>query len=246
LPTSDAIWTPSGDSRVDAHPPTISLDWAAQYRIISSRFPPISIFESVVDDADFEIAFYIEGLTNPRLREEVGEIERVPAQDRLFGPGASVVMAAFTHIGRPSRFSDGRFGVYYASRAESTAIAETAFHRERFLRATDEEDCELTMRVYKGEVQQPLHDVRASEYAVLHDPDPSNYAVSQKFAARLRGRQSWGIVYNSVRQPDGECIAALRPPAVSKPVQTKHLRYVWRQRAGVITDVLHVRGIDYP
>ena len=49
----------------------------------------------------------LEMLTNPRVRQEVGEISLVPPEERVSGAGASWVMAPFTHIGWPSRFSDG-------------------------------------------------------------------------------------------------------------------------------------------
>ena len=48
-------------------PPLISLGRKEFFRIIPSRFPPISIFEEFYEsDEDREIAFAIEGLTNPR------------------------------------------------------------------------------------------------------------------------------------------------------------------------------------
>ncbi len=69
--------------------------------------------------------FYIEGLTNDRLRDQAGDIALVAPVDRICGPGSSPVMAAFTHVGLASRFTDGTFGVYYAGESLETAIAET-------------------------------------------------------------------------------------------------------------------------
>ena len=81
----------------------------------------------------------LEQLTNPRVRDEVGEISLVPAAQRVTGPGASYVMASFTHINpKGSRFSDGSFGVYYAASALETAIAETVFHFEVFARDSND------------------------------------------------------------------------------------------------------------
>ena len=85
------------------------------------------------------------------------------------------------------------------------------------------------MRVWIGETARPLHDVRPSQYDVLHDeaPDPRDHPVAQKFGRALRKEGSWGICYRSVRHDGGECIAALRPPAITLPVQGAHLVYVW-------------------
>ena len=201
-------------------------DWAHQYRIVSSEYPPINFFESLVDPGLMEELFYLEGLTNDRLRAEAGEIALVAAEDRVSGPGSTPVMSAFTHIGVPSRFSDGSYGIYYASDSMHTAIAETRFHRERFLAYTDEGPGEIDVRAYVGEIARPLHDIR-SGFDDLHDPDIGRYPLPQAFGRGLRDQGSWGIVYRSVRDPGGQCIAALRPPAVTIPRQGAHLSYVW-------------------
>jgi hypothetical protein len=218
------ISMPSGDSD-PFDPPLAALDWEHQYRIVCSEFPPINFFETLVEPELMEELFYIEGLTNDRLRDEAGDIALIDPEDRISGPGSSPVMAAFTHIGAESRFSDGSFGVYYGARSMITAIEETKFHRARFLACTAEDPGEIDMRVYVGEVAKPLHDVRGADHAHLHDPD--DWRLSQAFGSEMRAARSWGIVYRSVRDPGGECIAALRPPAVTIPRQGPHLSYVW-------------------
>lgn len=211
-------------------------DWPQLHRLVPSHFPPINLFESVADPDELELVHAIESLTNDRLREEVGELWRVPPEERVSGPGSSPVMAAFTHIGIPSRFTDGRYGVYYGARELKTAIAETRYHRERFLAATEEPDTELTMRQYISSVALPMHDVRSNH--TLHAPD--YYLYPQQEAARLRRMGSHGLLYNSVRDPGGECVAALRPRAITIPVQGGHFRYVWSGFQQRIVSVLTV------
>lgn len=203
----------------------VLLNWPHQYRIIPSKFPPIHFFENLVSAEQMEAAFYIESLTNDRLREEAGDISLVQPTDRIYGKGSSIVMAAFTHIGRPSRFTNGSFGVYYAAKKMNTAIIETVYSREKFLSYTDENPGSIDMRVYVGKILKPMHDIRAAKYQMLHNPE--DYTQAQSFAATLRTQNSYGIVYNSVRDKGGECIAALRPTAVSIPMQRDHLAYVW-------------------
>jgi hypothetical protein len=198
-----------------------------QYRIIPSRFPPIELFETLVAPDELEIAYAIESLTNDRLRAQAGELYRVPKEDWLTGPNASVVMAAFTHIGRESRFSNGSYGVYYAALDEDTAVAETVFHAERFLRETAEPATELERRCYVGKVLEPLDDLRGPSFKHLRDPDLATYPTCQAFAAERRSASSWGLSYRSARRAGGECIAAFRTRAVSLPVQGKHFRYHW-------------------
>lgn len=198
-----------------------------QYRIIATRFPPINFFERYTPPELMEEAFEIESLTNERLLEQVGDLHRVAAEDRISGPGASVIMAAFTHTGNASRFTNGDYGVYYAACDLETAIRETVFHRERFLAATSQAPCEVEMRVHKGTVVKPMIDVRGAEFVHLLNPDPTQYNVSQLFGAQIRATRAWGILYPSVRKIGGDCIAAFRPPAVSLPVQSKLLAYHW-------------------
>jgi len=206
-------------------PRHVTLRWQKSYRIVAAKHPPINVFENIVSARQMEMAWYLEGLTNDRLRDETGEAPIVAPSERVTGPGASIVMAAFTHLGRPSRFSDGSYGVYYAAHSLETAVRETAYHRGRFLAATREPPCEIDMRAYVGRPLKPLMDLRPERYANLHDPD--DYGPSQAFAKPRRDRGEWGFVYRSVRHTGGECIAAFRPQAVSIPHPGAALAYVW-------------------
>lgn len=202
----------------------VKLAWNHQYRIISSKLPPINFFEGKVDPELSDAVFAIESMTNPRLLEEVGNLSLVLPEDRIFGPGASPVMAAFTH---PSigRFTDGSYGAYYAAKTLKTAHAETKHSRAGFMRCTNEDPGVLTMRTYIGEVRKSMIDARSCEHEKLRDPN--DWVPGQVFGRQMRDQREWGIVYRSARDPDGECIAALRPPAVSIPRQGPHFGYHW-------------------
>jgi len=195
------------------------------YRIIPSRYPPIQIFEDLVDPDELEILCEIEGLTNERIREEVGQIALVKPEDRVTGSGSTPVMAAFTHIGFPSRFTDGRYGIYYAGLRLKTAQEESKFHRERFLLDTAEPSCNLEMRCYIGKISLPLHDIRNKEFIQYHSPDLNSYPLCQAFAAQLRESNSAGIYYNSVRDSEGECIALFKPISSTTVQQSTHFIY---------------------
>src|SRR5690349_11222276 len=112
---SAATLTPSVDKLMLKQPQPVLLEDRIQIRIIPSVYPSINFFEDLVDASEMETLWEIESLTNERIRQEVGDLFLVPPEDRVSGPGSSVVMAAFTHIGKPSRFTDGSYGVYYAS-----------------------------------------------------------------------------------------------------------------------------------
>ena len=210
------------------------------YRIIPSIYPPINFFEDIVDPSEMEALWEIESLTNERLRHEAGDIFLVSPEDRLSGPGSSIIMAAFTHIGRPSRFSDGSFGIYYAGFSLKTAIQETKYHRERFLAATHQTPTEITMRAYQSHLKKSVYSALEDEYQYLHEPD--DYLVSQAFGAQLKSKGDWGILYHSVRDKGGYCIAVLRPPAIAIPTVFSHLRYCWDGKS--ITNIFEIKSLS--
>ncbi len=208
--------------------PVTEIRWSATYRIIPSRFPPVQLFERVADAADLEAVLAIEALTNDRVRDEVGEISLVAPEDRVSGAGAGYVMAAFTHVSPVGgRFTDGTFGAYYTAADLPTAIDETVYHRERFLRATAEAPIEVEMRVLRARLRGRLHDVRGLERAHPELYHPEDYRASQALGRALHAASSWGVVYRSVRRPGGECAAVLRPRIISHCQQAQHLAYVW-------------------
>lgn len=217
-----------GGSRPGWEPPLRRVVWEPCVRLVPSRFPPISLFERVADPADYDAVFAIESLTNSRLRDEIGELALVPPADRVSGPGSSWLMAPFTHIAASGgRFSTHAFGAYYCARTLDAAIAETRYHRERFLSATREGAMELDMRVVHARLDAELHDLRGLSEQFPDVLSPTDYGASQALATRLRATGSWGIAWESVRYAGGECAAVLRPPALSIPRQAQHLAYVW-------------------
>lgn len=208
------------------------------HRLVPSHFPPISLFEDVADEADFEILYAVESLTNDRLLDELGDITLVEPGEKLLSAGSTPVMAAFTHIGKASRFTSGAFGVYYGGSSLDVAIAETRHHRELFLASTREPDTEITMRQYINSVIAPIADIRGSDFDGLHLPD--SYDASQSFAAQQRHAGINGLLYRSVRLEGGECAAVFKPKALTPTTQGCHLRYVWNGKSQSITHVLEV------
>ncbi|MCD2173756.1 RES family NAD+ phosphorylase [Rhizobium sp. C4] len=204
------------------------LEWLPCYRIIPSRFPPIDLFERIAPPEDWEALIALEELTNDRIRQEVGDISLVPLEERVSGPGASVIMAAFTHLNPSgSRFADATFGAYYAAADVDTAIAETKFHRKEFLRATREAPIGIEMRVYLADMAADLHDVRGRAVDMPDIYRVDDYGASQALARRLRGQGSAGIAYDSVRREGGECVALFRPKTLGNVRQGAHLIYKW-------------------
>lgn len=207
-------------------PPTRRIAWARTFRIIRSIHPPIDLFEDIADLADWEALASAEAKFNPRIRESIGDLSKVPVARRVTGPGASWVMAPFVHCSkhRPRRFSDGSFGLYYAGDRAKTAIAETIHHHARFMQTTDEAPGWTSQfRELVGSVALDLEDITGRTDLL----DPKDYAASQRFGAELRAAGSNGITWPSVRFTGRHCIAIFWPDLIPIPVQGAHYAYHW-------------------
>ena len=211
-------------------PPIRRTTWAHATRIIAARYPPVNLFERVSPDpAVWDALIAVEALVNPRIRDEVGEIRRVPPSERVSGPGASFVMAAFTHLNpRGSRFSDGRFGVYYAAQDREIAIAETTYHFGRFARDARDGPRYEDFRVVVGRIDDRFHDLgRVPPHEAAPLLDSGSYVASQPWGGALRDAGSHGIHYPSVRRAGGRCVGVFRPRSVGLPREVGHVQYHW-------------------
>lgn len=202
--------------------------WQQACRIVPTRHPSVLLFDRVADADDFDALYALEAMTNERVREEVGQVERVPRAQRVFGPGSSPIMAAFTHVNTEgSRFSDGRHGVFYAARERATAVAETRHHHARFLAATRQPAMHLPMRLYAVAIDTRLHDLRPPGAAdpALYDPD--DYTVARAIGHRLHAAGSLGVAYRSVRHRGGQCVGLFSPRGASACLHAAVLLYAW-------------------
>jgi len=210
--------------------PKSPIAWSAARRIIRSVHPPIDLFEDIADPADWPLLISAEQKTNPRLMETLGAIDLVPPGRRVGGPGASYLMAPFTHASpeRPSRFTAGQYGVLYAARAFETALAETLHHHQRFMARTAEPDGWTSQfREIVLDVDLTAHDLRGGGGTFAQALDPGDHTAGQELGAALRAAGSDGIVWPSCRQPGGECVGLFYPDRASRPIQGRHLDYHW-------------------
>lgn len=156
-------------------------------------------------------------------------LDLVPEERRVAGEGASWAMAPFVHVStdRPSRFTDGSFGVYYAGDRIEVALFETVHHHEMFMAATAEPPGWTSdFRELVGILDAELHDVRnVAQSDAIYSRD--DYSSSQRLALELRDQGSNGVVYRSVRFPDGYAVALYWPDIAGIPAQGQHFSYFW-------------------
>lgn len=199
--------------------------WPRSHRIIRTVYPPVDLFEDIADPADWDMLVAAEAKTNPRVRDDIGNLALVPVARRVAGPGASMVMGAFTHasINRPGRFSDGSYGVWYCGDRPEVALAETAHHFERFMRLTEQPSGEADYRELIAAIRGNLADGSAAACLL-----PDDWGAGQAFGRAARGGGADGVLYPSVRHPAGMAAALFWPDCVALPViQGRQLRYCW-------------------
>jgi RES domain len=213
--------------------PEAQVDWRRAFRIVRSSYPPIDLFEDIADPADWPLLIAAEQKTNPRVMETIGNLDMVPPERRVSGAGASYLMSPFTHVSadRPSRFSDGSYGVLYAGNRFEVALLETVHHHGRFMARTKEPaGWTSQFREVIMTVRARLHDLRGkpekkSKWAKALDPE--NHLAGQVLGKRLYRAGSGGVVFPSQRWREGACVGLFYPDLAKRPVQGRHLDYHW-------------------
>ncbi len=218
--------------------PVTDVLWPRGHRIIRTTHPPIDLFEDIADPEDWPQLISAAQKTNPRLMESIGNLDLVPQTRRVSGPGASDLMAPFTHTSpdRPSRFSDGHLGVLYVAEDFDTAVAETAHHHAAFMAMTTQapgwtsQFCALQLVV-----DAALLDLRQAEAADLLDK--TDYRAAQTFGAAARTAGVDGLLYPSVRA-EGDCVGLFYPDLARNPRRTRYLDYHFDgERVDLIRDI---------
>ena len=145
-------------------------------------------------------------------------------------PGASYVMAAFTHLNpKGSRFSDGSFGVYYAAGAGDGDRRRRCFI-SRPLRGTA--PIRPAARICAFSSGPSRQNSRMSPPC---RPQRSGHDPRSRIVCRVPGlretdsggrRERRGLSERAPSQA-GNAIGAFRPRAVGIPHQERHLKYRW-------------------
>lgn len=212
-------------------PPLTQLRAFDTHRLVPSAYLPggVSVLTRIADDdAHLAQLFELDDATNDRLLAEHGLLPGITIHELVFGvPYYRIVNAAFTHA-HPfgSRFNGPDRGAWYAGFSLATAVAEVVFHKTVQLHEIQRYDDDATYDDYLADFAGAFHDLR-------HQPafrpclDPVSYETSQALAAQLLDGGSAGVVYPSVRDAGGTCLAAFRPALVANVRRGQACRMTW-------------------
>jgi hypothetical protein len=146
-------------------------------------------------------------------------------------PHAAFINASFAYARprAPNRFNGPNRGAWYAALAVETCLAEVSFHMAAFLADAGEFNATVEYAEMLSSLAGDFVDLRQAPHHVSLDPDPAiGYPAGNALASQARVQGLNGVVYPSVRQAGGTCLAALRPAAVQSVRQGDVYRLTWR------------------
>lgn len=211
--------------------PVVREAFPRTVRLVTTGRLRDSVLLALVDQAELDALAEIEGATSQRLVAQERGGPSLDPNELIHGvPHATFINAAFANA-RPAelnRFNGPGRGAWYAALEVETALAEVSFHMTEFLSRTG---------VFEGTVEYAeLFASFAGEFVDLRD-EPEHPALSadtsvgypagNRLAGAVRAEGLNGIIYPSVRQEGGTCIAALFPHAVQSAAQGDVWRLVW-------------------
>jgi len=194
-------------------------------RLLPATFHKPPVLRGLVDsDDEADILAEIEGLTSARLNAENGKNphfdprelawHRRKADLRVYGN--THVNAAFTYTRKGgNRFNSEDRGAWYCAWDVQVSIAEVAFHRTRELAfAGWFEDAARYVEIRADFIGQFDDMTDHPDHAALHSEPEIGYPAGQTLAESLRRDGSRGLIYPSVRAPEGNCLVCFDPHAV--------------------------------
>ncbi|MBD8562711.1 RES family NAD+ phosphorylase [Oxalobacteraceae sp. CFBP 8763] len=200
-------------------------------RLIPSRFADVedSVLAPLADsDAALRDLFDLDNATNERLRAESGQAPGIGMDELVFGvPNFRIINAAFTYA-RPegSRFNDGERGAWYCGFDAATSLAEVIFHKTVEYAEINRFDDSVSYQCLLADFSATFHDLRGID-AFADCLDPASYIASQALANDLLGAGSLGVIFPSVRQRGGTCLACFRPALVGNVRKAHTYRLTW-------------------
>ena len=210
-------------------PPVRRVRWPEAHRIVPSRYPPVQLFERLSGDpAEWETLAEIESLTNPRIRDEIGEIHLVPVEDRVSGTRRQLGHGA-VHPRQPERLTVLRRQLRRLLRRARAADRDrrdgvphgALLCRDR--RSAARRGHARADRTHRHDL--PRHPRRRPELGATARSGQLRRQPRLRPQAARRGQQRHRL---SERAPRRRPVRRrLRPKAVGLPIQGRHLQYHW-------------------
>jgi hypothetical protein len=197
------------------------ITWSGDgYRLIPSRFPPVSVYEGLVANDRLEALANVELLTNPRLRSEARLSQAAGGSQASPGRLQNWNLAPFAY-GNPegSTFFGEEHPCLELAVDRQTALAIAVARRERFLERTSEAAIGLDMRMLKTPVEGRFWDIRSMGTNLDRER-------RLELGAKLPDGAD-GILFHPPERPCATCVVVLNGDRLGRSLQTSHYRFVW-------------------
>lgn len=192
--------------------------------IPQSRHKP-PILRGIVDsDDEMEALAELEGRTNARLTAEREGARGIDRRELAFQRrthdlqvyGETHINAAFAYTRRGgNRFNGEDRGAWYCAYDDLTAVHEVGYHKTRELSYVGFYDDTTTYVALLADFIGDFPDLSEDPAHTALDPDPSvGYPAGQALALALRREGHKGLLYPSVRHPEGTCFVAFDPSII--------------------------------
>ncbi|NVN05442.1 RES family NAD+ phosphorylase [Asaia spathodeae] len=194
-------------------------------RLIPATYHKPPTLRGLVDtDAEAALLAEVEAMTSGRLIAEAGRNRHLDSRElawqrrnndmRVYG--VSHINAAFTYTRTGgSRFNSEARGAWYCAWTLPTAIDEVAFHKVRELAYVNVFKDKTRYVELLADFIGEFPDITDEADSPCLSPDANiGYPAGQKLALDLQREGARGLIYPSVRHPDGQCLVVFSPSAI--------------------------------
>ncbi|MES2136900.1 MAG: RES family NAD+ phosphorylase [Pseudomonadota bacterium] len=201
-------------------------------RLVTTARLRESVLLGLVGNEDLAALAEIEGATSNRLLTQVRGSGEVQPYEMVYGmPCAAFINAAFAYA-KPremNRFNGPDRGAWYAGFEIETSLAEVRFHMTQMLATTGVFEAAVDYAELHASFAGDFLDLREHpKHSALNPEKSLGYPAGNALAEAVRVKGHNGIIYPSVRNAGGTCIAALFPHAVQSVAQGAIFRMTWR------------------
>lgn len=194
-------------------------------RLVPAAYHKPPVLRGLVEtDAEMDILAQLEGMTSARLLAERGRniyldrrelAWRRRARDlKVYGHSHINAAFAYTRAGG-NRFNDETRGAWYCAWDVLTCVAEVAFHKTRELSFIGVfEETARYVELLADVIGEAPDLTDSPEHPALAADPAEGYPEGQALAERLRREGSMGLIYPSVRAPQGKCLVLFDPDAI--------------------------------
>ena len=184
---------------------------------------PVKTFRLMVEEAIFL----------PQLVDNRNELLYLELVKKLTSiTGTEIVNTTFINSRGNNRFNDKIQEVWYCAFEHNTAVKEVAYHRKRIQDDIGVYGNKVIYREFFADFVGIFHDARGLPRGegILGTEPETAYPLGQELARELRAEGGRGIIYPSVRVPEGICLAAFHREIVQNARLGDRWEMSWNEK----------------